>query len=1038
MQTGRVLLLLALLLAGNRAPLPAQTAGQIEGIVRDPDGRPAPGTSLRVVESATAAERRLATDQRGWYLAPGLAPGLYNIEVTRAGFRKEVRREVEVSAGRTVRIDFVLALGETSESIVVVGKAPPVSAAPSDWGGDIGQQELQALPFNGRDMFELSSQQPGVTVPTTARKSIDLGLGTRLSVNGARPNQNSFRMDGIYINDATSAAPSSAAGRLLGLEGLQELRLVASPFDAEYGRGGGATFVAVSKSGSNQWRGHAYEYLRNSALDAKNFFDAADAKIPPLRKNQFGVLAGGPLRRDRLFFLANYEGIRLSSSRTMSAVTPSADARRGRLPSGTVPVAAAIVPYLDLYPLPNGRDYGDGTGEFTAEGLTASREDYASGRLDAIPSSRLRWATRFTTDDSRSQSPEALKVFTFHETSRHYFLHNEAQFIQSPSTIHTLRAGFSRVWNAKISSQPPDVPASMSFIPGQQLGYVRMTAGLTSIGGAPGESISLLPRRFVINDFQYNYTLTSIRGMHALRMGGAFDRVHFNQRADRNAKGTYVFSSLADLLQARARTGELMVPGSDSIRGWRQNIISGFVQDEIRASPRLSAALGLRYEAYSTPTEVNGKISNLRDLLHDSTVTLGKPLFRNPSRTNFAPRASVAFLPLRSGKTVIRAGAGVFFDVIGVREVIVAGVRMPPYFNTASVTRPAFPNLLQAAQSAQPANSLDALDYQTCQPYLAQYQFLVQQGLSRDAVLQLGYVGSRGVHLPGQLNDANPFRPEVLADGNLYFPESALRLNPAFGRIRLQRTQFDSSYHAFQAGLEWRWRKGPRLQAKYTWSKSLDNGSTSANKDFASSDGTPTMFNYALNRGRSDFDVRHTAGGNLSWALPSGRGVIGGAVLGGWEIHALIQAQTGPPFNPTVGFDRARLSLGGTTDLGQRPDFIGAPGAGVILGSPRRWFDPGRFALPAAGRYGNLGRNTLNGPGLAALDVALHKVLWSSESRSLRLRVEAFNVSNHPNFQIPAVMGLFDSTLVRLGSAGEITETTTAARQIQLALKWTF
>jgi hypothetical protein len=1032
------LLLSMLLLAGGQAPLAGQTTGQIEGVVRDAAELPTPEAVLSIVETGTGAERRVSTDQRGWYLAPELAPGFYQIEVSRAGFRTEVRRGVVLAAGRTVRLDFLLRLGEARDSVVVVGEAPPISAAPSDWGGVIEQKKLESLPLNGRDLFDLSAQQPGATVTTTAYKTMATGTGIRVSVNGARPNSNSFRMDGIYINDATATAPSSAAGRLLGLESVQELQLLSSPFDAEYGRGGGAAFVAVSKSGSNLWNGDAYEYLRNSAFDTKNFFDPADEKIPPLRKNQFGGLWSGPLRRNRLFFLTNYEGVRLASGRTLSSVTPTKEARLGHLPGLTVAVAPEVVPYLDLYPLPNGRDYGDGTGEFITQGVTSSREDYVTGKVDVVFSNRLRHAARYTFDDAVTHRPDPLRVFSFLDDSRYHFLHTDTQFLQSPSTIHSYRAGFSRVWNRQTSSQPASIPASMSFVPGQPMGALSMTAGLSNLGGVTGDSITLMPRRFVINDFQFNYTLTHVRGAHTLRLGGAFDRVQFNQRADRFAKGSYTFSSLADFLQARPRSGDVLLPGSDSVRGWRQNIFSAFVQDEFRASPRLSVTLGVRYETYSTPTEVSGKIATIPDFLHDSTVTLGGPLFDNPSKINFAPRASVAVLPFGSGKTVIRAGGGIFFDLISTRELVVAGVRVPPYFNAVSVAAASFPNLLQAARNAAPTNSLDMLDYHLPQPYTAQYQFLVQQELDRDTVLQFGYSGSRGIHLPAQLAEANPSRPEVLSDGSLFFPANAVRLNPAFGRTRMRRTQFDSSYHGFQAGLQRKWQGGFRLQVKYVWSKSLDNTSNAINKDFLNSDGIPTMFNYRLNRGRSDFDLRHTFGGNFSWALPRGKGVPAGKVLGGWEIHGLIQAQTGPPFNPTVGFDRARLSGGGSGDVGERPVYVGAAGAKVILGDPRRWFDPSVFALPPAGMYGNLGRNTLNGPALVTLDLALHKTLWSTERQTVQLRLEAFNVANHPNFQIPSALGLFDSTSARVGSAGEITDTTTTSRQIQLALKWTF
>jgi hypothetical protein len=481
-----------------------------------------------------------------------------------------------------------------------------------------------------------------------------------------------------------------------------------------------------------------------------------------------------------------------------------------------------------------------------------------------------------------------------------------------------------------------------------------------------------------------------------------------------------------------------MAPGSDSIRGWRQNLFSVFAQDEFRASSRLSVTVGLRYEPYSTPTEVNGKIATIPDFLQATTTTVGGPLFDNPSRTNFAPRASLAFLPFGSGKTVIRAGGGIFYDSIGSQELVVAGVRVPPFFVLDSPTNPSFPNLLQAIQNTRPSKSLDMLDYYLKQPYSAQFQFLVQQEVARHTVFQLGYAGSRGVHLPGQLTEANPITPQVLPDGSLFFPSNGVRLNPAWGRTRMRRMQFDSVYHSLQAGLQRSWRAGLRFQLKYVWGKSIDDTSNIVNKDFLNSDGVPTMFNFRLNRGRSDFDMRHTFAGNFSWTLPRARGAIVGAVLGGWELHGLVQVQTGPPFNPTIGFDRAGLTGGGSTDPGERPVYATAPGANVILGDPQRWFDPNAFALPPAGTYGNLGRNVFDGPGLVNLDLALHKIIWKTERQSVRLRVETFNVANHPNFQIPSGLTLFTSSLTRVGSAGQITSTTTTSRQIQIALKWLF
>ena len=255
------------------APAAAQTTGAIEGIVRDPSAALVAEASVRVSETATSATRNLSTDSTGYYQALRLAPGTYEIVVLRPGFREQVRRGVELEAGATVRVDFALELGEARDQVVVVAAASPISISPADWGGWVRQQELESLPLDGRDLFELSARQPEVNMVSVAVRDTVRGPGLKLSVKGARPNQNSFLLDGIYINDSAASAAASASGNTLGIEGIREVRVVTSPFSAEYGRAAGAVFTAVSKSGSNEFHGSLYEFLRNSVLDARNFFD---------------------------------------------------------------------------------------------------------------------------------------------------------------------------------------------------------------------------------------------------------------------------------------------------------------------------------------------------------------------------------------------------------------------------------------------------------------------------------------------------------------------------------------------------------------------------------------------------------------------------------------------------------------------------------------------------------------------------------------------------------------------------------------------
>lgn len=1011
----------------------AQPSASIEGVVRDPTQGAVSGALVSIVETGTGAARNLATDARGEYRAAGLAPGVYQVETAKPGFQTQQRRDLELTAGRTLRVDFALGMGQTRETVVVTAEPPLVNAAANDWGGSMEKRKLDTLPLNGRDLFDLATQERGVTMARTASRTQITGVGMRVSVNGARPNQNSFRLDGIYLNDASGTVPASGAGTSPGIEAIQELHLVTSPFSAEYGRATGGVLTAVSKSGTNDLHGSLYEYLRNSALDAKNFFDSGGDPIPPRRKNQFGGLLSGPLRRNRRFLLVNYEGIRDRLGRTVRPATPTAEAREGILPTRTVEVAAAVKPYLALYPLPNGRNFGDGTGEAISSILTRTREDYVVGKLDEIISDRLRFSARYTMDAARMVFPEQYRVWEFSSSSRHQFLHTETQYVASPTTIHTLRAGFSRVRNFEVHTVDARVPASLSFIQGHPIGSIEVT-GLGEFGGTTART---RPRRFVTNDYQLNWQTVAIRGKHSFQAGVSYDRVQFNQVSDINPAGFYRFDSLANFLLGKPRTAELMAPGSDSTRGWRRHLLQSFFQHEVRPARGLSLTLGVRHETYSVPVEVQNRVSTLADVEHDKALRLGGPLFENPSRDNFAPRAALAWDPAGDGKTVVRAGAGVFFVTLGSSELITTGARTWPFYKRLLVTGPSFPDLLAAAAGASTDATLDVLQYHASQPYVMQYQFAIQRQLGADTVAELNYAASRGVHLVGYLGEVNPVRPEQLPDGRLYFPAGGPRVNPAFASIGMRRTAFNSFYQSFHAGVRRRWKGGLRLQARYSLAKSIDETSSVVQADYLSRDRFPTMFNHRQNRGPSEYDVRNMVTGNVSWALPAARNGVAGAVLGGWDLHAMAQVQTGYPFSPVVGFDRARTT-GGSNELGQRPDYAGVAGQDLIFGDPARYFDPMAFLLPEAGFYGNLGRNTLTGPGLVAVDAAVHKLLWKTDRHQVRFRLEGFNVFNRPNFQVPSALALFTGSLQRVGSAGRITETSMPARQVQLALRWTF
>ncbi len=989
-----------------------QSSGTVEAIVTDASGAAIQGAAVSIIDAATKAQRQGSTDASGRFSAPGLPPSSYDVEVSHKGFRSQRRNVVELSVARSVRVDFQLQIGDTSETVTVEGRPTLISSSAADWGTTVQRAKLESLPVNGRDLYELTTLEDGATVSRTARRDISIGLGTHLSVNGSRPYQLNYRMDGIWVNDSSSGAPTSSSGRQLGIESVEELRLVTSPFSAEYGRSGGAVFTTVSKSGANQFHASLYEFLRNSALDAKNFFDAGNEAIPPLRRNQFGGTVSGPILRNRLFFFANYEALRESTGNTARSIVPNAAIRADAV--------ASVRPFLALYPLPNTTlDYGDGTGEYGSQVKTNSREDYGTGKVDWVPSSLLRFSARYTLDDGQTTAPDAFGAFVSNSVSRHHFVNTQLQWIASANTLHTFRAGFSRVKNGETVAPLVAITDALRFLPGLSLGTITVT-GMADFGFLTRNR----PRTPVTNDYQFNYDFSHHVGRHTLRGGAGLDRIQFNLISDFNRNGYFRFAGVRDFIRGVPDSAELMPIDSDTVRGWRQVVGYGFIQDEWRIFPRLQLMMGVRYESYSVPNEVNGKIATLRSPLTDKSTQVGGPLFENPSKLNFAPRLSLAWDILGSGKTVLRLGGGQFYEVISTRDISLPGVRTPPFYGRVVLRNPAFPALPAGPASAQ-ISSPDGMEFAPPQPYVVQWHAAIEHQVGQSTVARIGYVGSRGIHLPGQVGNLNTSFPRRTADGRIFFADT-IPINPAFDRIGVRLYQFNSVYHALQGSVERRLTAGVRLQAKYAWSKSIDNSSSAHFNDSVNSDNVPQMWDFSQNRGPSDFDIRQVAAVNGIWQA-----------RWGLEFHGLLQAQTGNPFSPRVGFDRARLR-GGTSDLGQRPDYIGQPGDKQILGDPQKWFDTSLFGLPGAGFYGNLGRNILTGPGLVNVDFAVHKLIWHKERSRAQVRLEAFNVFNHPNFSIPARSELFDSAGRRVVSAGRISTTTTSSRQLQLAFKWQF
>jgi hypothetical protein len=361
---------------------------------------------------------------------------------------------------------------------------------------------------------------------------------------------------------------------------------------------------------------------------------------------------------------------------------------------------------------------------------------------------------------------------------------------------------------------------------------------------------------------------------------------------------------------------------------------------------------------------------------------------------------------------------------------------MPPYYVRPLVSTPVFPNAVATITPASQLLALSALTYRPQQSYVIQMQAAFEHELSPHTTVKLTYAGSRGIHLMGYIGNIDTPTPSLTANGTPYYAPGAPLLNPAFATIAIHNTQFDSYSHSLQTSVQRRMSHGFRLEAGYTFAKSIDDDSSPLFNDFLTTDLVP-VFTLRENRGRSDFDVRHVATLNASWIAPIARASALTRFLTTWELHGLMSLQSGFPFSAQTGFDRTGIgvSSGGG---GQRPNYIAPPGFNVILGTPQEWFNPKAFALPAAGYYGNLGRDTFDGPGLFNLDLAAHKILWVKERQRITFRAECFNITNHPNFQVPSGLAVFNSSGAVLSTAGQITTTSTNSRQMQLALRLDF
>jgi hypothetical protein len=1048
--------------------------GTLSGTVTDQSGAVIPSAQISIKNMATGVTRVVMSDASGFYSAPNLLPGSYEVTATAAGFATLVQTGITLTVGAQQLLNLALQVGQVTEKVQVTGEAPTVQLASSAISAVVNSTTVRELPLNGRSWSDLATLQPGVDAIQTQRPFNSVGgaggrgnrgFGAQVSVAGARPQQGNYRLDGISLNDYANAGPGSVLGGNLGVDAIQEFSVLTSNYSAEYGKTSGGVVNGTTRAGTNQFHGSAYEFLRNNALDARNFFDST---TPAFKRNQFGASAGGPIRKDRTFIFGDYEGVRQSKGITQVDLVPSAAARAGNLSTGTVAVDPSAQKYLGLYPLPNGRLVGSGdTGILTFVANQIINENFFTSRVDHRLSDRDSLFGTYMYDNTPYTSPDILNNVLLGNKTVRQLVALEDTHTFTPTLLNAIRFGFNRTLADAATNlaaiNPLAADTSLGAVPGRTASGISVPGVTPHRGGVGGNSTFL----YRWNSFQIYDDAFLTSGVHSIKFGTAFERMQLNNLAVSDRNGTFHFGSLRDFFLNRPNRFQADFPNKLTARGYRQTLFGLYVQDDWRWHPNLTLNLGLRYEMTTVLTEVQGKLSTLINLT-DTQPHLGDPYYLNPTLRNFEPRIGFAWDPFRDGKTALRGGFGVF-DVLPLSYETRFNLGYPFYEQGAANHLPAGSFYAGAFSLLGPKSFLGTyVQHIPPRNYVMQWNLNVQREFTPSLTGMIGYVGSRGVHQPFSSDEIDMVIPTLSAAGYIWPSPvgSGTTINPNFGAIGGIRWSANSFFHALETQITKRMSHGLQLQGSFTWGKSIDTSSSTGLGDaFTNSIGSLHWFDLKLSRGLSDFNISRTLIINGIWQVPENKSLSGpvARLVNGWELGSIFKASDGVPFTATFGTDGDPLGLN-SSDPWDFPNRLNGPGCGSLInpGNPNNYIKTQCFAVPTAPSIafyaancdpsfgaapqcfnlrGNAGRNILIGPGTSNLDFSVFKnnyIKRISENFNVQFRAEFFNILNRANFAVPVTpdnTDIFDSTGAPTGVAGLLTSTTTTAREIQFALK---
>src|SRR5256714_1377009 len=968
------------------------TSGEISGSVQDAQGAAVPGATVTVTNLDTPFKRQVTTNGDGDYRFVGLPVGRYEVRFEHQGFKTGiVNLKLTVAEERVANFD--MEVGTFTEQVIVNATGgTEVETSNSTLSGLVDEKKIRDLPLNGRDMAQLILLEPGVVNSRGSAQTSDTGRGTRFSVAGARPSQNLFQLDGTTINDALNNTPGSAQGLLVGVETVKEFRVLTTNYSAEYGRATGGVFIAVTKSGTNQFHGSGFEFLRNDALDAANFFDnASGLGKGPFRRNQFGFTVGGPVMlpfgegknvgyngKNKTFFFTSYEGLRETKAITTTAIVPDDNARLGILPDPSNPKTKTIkvtvdsrsLPILDLYPRANGGPSLDANGNPTGAALFGgttnriSNDNFFTAKIDHTFSNSDSMFVRYLYDKSDQVLPRNFPEFPNLARNKKQVVTVEERKIISNRMVNEARFG----WNqAQPEEVVPNTGRSFTLIAGKDLGEVA-PGGLTATG-----TDRTNPKQFFLNSYQFTDNLSIVKGRHTLKLGGTFDRFVYDGDSESRSRGQLRFKSLQDLLTFKVQDIQGASIDSDFKRNYRQSLLGLFVQDDFKFNQRLMLNLGLRYELVTTPHEIHGKVSNLRNIT-DAAMTVGPPFFK-PTRLNFAPRVGFAYDVFGDGKTALRGGFGIFYD-----QPLFSIYRNPIFRWLPFVNRGVIPGAQITALPVDPSRfkgsdpTTEIFQFKTRPAYVMQYNLNVQRQVLGSTIVSLAYVRSRGVNLFRQ-GDVNTAVPQILPGGVEFFPAGSTRRNPNFGIARQIFQGFNSWYNSANASAVRRFGNGMQFQLSYTFGKALDERSgTSGRQEFDVGQARALdPYDRRLDKARSTFDIRHSFVAHATYDLPFGKGMKGAAeqIVAGWQLNAIVSLSSGVPFSVFVSGDPDR---DGTDDNAARPNIV--PGVSLLPTggrTPDLWFNPAAFVAAPVGFRGSAGRNILTGPNYKSRDFSILK-----------------------------------------------------------------